>query len=246
VTNNLLSETIAAPLDGATAASIDVSSGMSNLTIDALPRGEQVLASGSLQYYEKRGTPIQSVRSHHGRAVLTLRERDSTQRPWFRLPWDACIGRTDWQIHLNPIIASDITAHTGGGNVKLDLASLPVGHLSADTGGGNLDVLLPDHATNLSVTARTGGGNVAVEIGDDTSGGSTVEASSGAGNVVVRVPADLPARVQATSGLGKVVIDPRYSRLDSHTYQSPDYDDATSRVAITLKTGAGNVTVATK
>jgi DUF4097 and DUF4098 domain-containing protein YvlB len=147
---------------------------------------------------------------------------------------------------VNPIVASDITAHTGGGNVKLDLASLPVGHLSADTGGGNLEILLPDHATNMSVIARTGGGNVAVEIGEDTSGSNSVEASSGAGNVVVRVPADLAARVQATSGLGKVAIDPLYCKVDSHTYQSPDYDNATSKVELTLKTGAGNVTVATK
>jgi hypothetical protein len=98
VTNNLLTESMSAPLGGATAATIDVSSGMSNLTIDALPRGEQVLASGSLQYYEKQGTPIQFVRSEHGRAVLTLRERDLTQRPWFRLPGtpalDAQTGRS--------------------------------------------------------------------------------------------------------------------------------------------------------
>jgi predicted membrane protein len=62
----------------------------------------------------------------------------------------------------------------------------------------------------------------------------------------VLVPADIPARVHASSGLGKVVVDQRFSRVDPHTYQSPDYDNATNKVAMTLKTGAGNVTVTTK
>jgi hypothetical protein len=135
VTNNLLTEDVSEPLDGATAATVEISCGTSNLTIDPLPNGEQVLATGTLQYFEKQGTPSRSVRSDQGRAILTLRERDSA-RPWFRFPWEACLGQTDWQIHLNPAVASDISAHTGGGNVKVDLSGMSVSHLSADSGGG--------------------------------------------------------------------------------------------------------------
>jgi hypothetical protein len=246
MSNNLLTDNVSEPLNGATAATVEVSSGTSNLTIDGLRIGEQVLATGTLQYFEKQGTPTRSVRSDQGRAVLTLRERDSARRPWFRFPWDACYGRTDWQIHLNPTVASDINAHTGGGNVKLDLTDMRISHVSADTGGGNLEVLLPDHAANLAVSARTGGGNVSVDIGDAMTGSNTVEATSGAGNVELHVPEDIPARVHAASGLGKVAVEERFSRIDHSTYQSPGYEDAINRVDITLKTGAGNVTVATK
>lgn len=162
------------------------------------------------------------------------------------MPWAACGGAYEWQIHLNPTVSSDITAHSGGGNVKLNLAGMTVTRLSADTSGGNMDVVLPDNAANLSVTAKTGAGNVSVEIGSGVTGSNTVNADSGAGNVVVHVPSGIAAKVHATSGLGKVIVESGFSKLDSNTYQSRDYDGAANRVEITVNSGAGNVRVNTK
>jgi len=185
------------------------------------------------------------VNTSNGQATLTLRA-SGTGRPWFRFPWAVCNGATEWQIHLNPNVQSDITAHSGGGNVKLNLAGMAVTRVSADTGGGNMDVVLPDNAANLSVTAKTGAGNVTVEIGSGITGSNTVNANSGAGNVVVRVPSGIAARIHATSGLGKATVDSRFSKIDGNTYQSPDYDGAANRVEITVNSGAGNVSVNTK
>lgn len=246
--NNLLTDTLSEPLNGATTAKVDVNSGTGNLTIDQLPASEPLLASGTLEYFEKQGRPTRSVLSDHGRATLTLKGGDArgAGRPWFRFPWAACIGATEWQIHLNPTIASDITAHTGGGNVKLDLAGMAVTRLVADTGGGNMVVALPAHAANVNVSARTGGGNVTVEIGRGSTGSNTVDAHSGAGNVVVRVPRGLAAKVHATSGLGRVAVEPAFGKRADHTYQSPDYDAAVDKVEITVHSGAGNVSITTE
>ncbi|HEX8966822.1 MAG TPA: LiaF domain-containing protein [Chloroflexota bacterium] len=241
MSNELLTDELSAPLDGATTASVDIHSGSGNLTIDELPEDEQLLASGSLEYFEKQGKPTRSITSDRGEAKLTLQGADSGQ-PWFRFPWAACTGATQWQIHLNRVV-SDISAHTGGGNVKLNLAGMAVSHVSADSGGGNMEVVLPEHAANLGVAARTGGGNITVEIGSQTTGSNAVEANSGAGNVVVRVPHGMAARVHARSGLGKVMVDSPFSRIDGQTYQSADYDAAVDKVEITVSTGAGNVTV---
>jgi hypothetical protein len=221
--NNLLTDNLSEPLNGATTARVDINSGTGNLTIDRLTGGEPVLASGTLQYFEKQGPPTRSVSSDNGQATFTLRGSGGIVRPGFRLPWAACNGAIEWQIHLNPNVQSDITAHSGGGNVKLNLAGMAVTRLAADTGGGNMDVVLPDNAANLSVIAKTG-----------------------AGNVVVRVPSDIAAKIHATSGLGKVVVDPRFSQIDRNTYQSPDYDGAAKKVEITVHSGAGNVSVSTK
>jgi predicted membrane protein len=109
-----------------------------------------------------------------------------------------------------------------------------------------MDVVLPEGAANLSVTAKTGGGNVSVEIGCGTTGSNTVNATSGAGNVVVRVPGGIAARIYATTGLGKAIVDSRFSQIDANTYQSPDYDGAPDKVEITAQSGAGNVSVNTK
>jgi hypothetical protein len=243
----LLTDALSAPLNGATTAKIDINCGPGNLTIDALPGGEPVLTSDRLEYFEQQGRPTRSIGSQGGQASLTLRAgRGRTRRSWFRLPWAACGGAYAWQIHLNPAVTSDITAHTDGGNVTLNLAGLAVSRLAADSGGGNLEVVLPDHAANLHVAATTGGGNVTVAIGRGTTGRTTVTADSGAGNVIVRMPSGLAARVHATSGLGKVTVAPRLGQLDRATYQSPGYDGAIDKVEITVHSGAGNVRVTTE
>jgi hypothetical protein len=241
---NVLTHNLSEPLNGTKTATVEINTDSGNLTIDQLTGGEHVLASGTLQYFEKQGLPTRTLSSSNGQATLTLRG-GGTERSWFRLPWAACKGAYEWQIHLNPTVSSDITAHSGGGNVKLNLAGMAVTHLSADTGGGNMDVVLPDNAANLSVTAKTGGGNVSVELGSGTSGSNTINATSGAGNVVVCVPSGIAAKVYASSGLGKVIVDSRFSQTDNNTYQSPDYDRAANKVEIMAHSGAGNVSVTT-
>lgn len=243
--NNLLTEDLSEPLSGATSAKIDIHTGSGNLTIDRLASGERLLASGTLQYFEKQGAPQRSVDTSNGQAILTLRGGSAVQ-PRFRFPWAACNGATNWQIHLNPSVSLDITAYSGGGNVKLNLADMAVTRLSADSGGGNMDVVLPDNAANLSVAVATGGGNVAVDMGNGTTGSNTVNAKSGAGNVVVHIPGGIAARVHATSGFGKVIMDPQFSQIDKNTYQSPDYDSAADKVEVAISSGAGNVSVKTK
>jgi hypothetical protein len=244
---NVLTDNFSELLDGATVAVVDIDAGDGNLTIDrlAVTGDDQVLASGTLQYLEAQDLPTRSVRTSNGQATLTLR-RSSTERPWFRLPWAACNGATEWQIGLNPTVPSDITAHSDGGNVVLNLAGMAVTRVSAETGGGNMDVVLPDNAANLGVTARTGAGNVTVELGADITGSAVINAGSGAGNVVVRIPSGVAARIRATTGLGKAMVDPRFGKIDSATYQSPNFNSAADKVEIMVHSGAGNVSVNTK
>ena len=222
MTKNVLTYNLSEPLNGVTTAKVDIHAGDGNLMIDRLAGGEQVLASGTLQYLENQGLPTRTLNTSDGQATLTLKGSGAGQS-WFRFPWAACNGATEWQIHLNPTVSSDITAHSDGGNVKLDLAGMAVTRVSADTGGGNMDVVLPEDAANLSVTAK-----------------------SGAGNVVVLVPSGIAARIHASTGLGKVIVDSRFNKIDGNTYQSSDFDSAANKVEITVHSGAGNVSVNTK
>ena len=243
--NHALTHNLSEPLNGTKRATVAINTDSGNLTIDRLSGDEQLLASGALEDFEQQGVPTETLRASNGQATLTL-SGGGSGRPWFRLPWAACVGAYEWQIHLNPTVSSEITAHSGGGNVKLDLAGIAVTRLSADTGGGNMDLILPDHAANLNVTAHTGGGNVTVALGSGATGSNTIDANSGAGNVVVHLPSAIAARIHATSGLGKVSVDARFNQIDDHTYQSPDYDGAADRVEITVHSGAGNVSVDAK
>ena len=78
------------------------------------------------------------------------------------------------------------------------------------------------------------------------SGTNTVEANSGAGNVVVAIPRGIAARVNARTGLGKVMVAPRLPKIDSHTYQSAEYEAAVDKLEITASSGAGNVSISAK
>lgn len=210
----LLSE----PLPGAAEVMIDINTIDGNLRIDGLPGGTE-LASGTLQYLENQEPPTHSVQSIRGRTTLTVKS-GSRGQTWLRMPWATCNGATEWQIHLNPAAAMEINAHSGGGNVTLDLTGLKVTCLNADTGGGNLDVYLPDRVPGMQVTIK-----------------------SGAGNVTVHLPASLAARVHATTGLGKVIMDGPFIQTGKATYQSPEYDNALKKVEITASSGAGNVSI---
>jgi DUF4097 and DUF4098 domain-containing protein YvlB len=154
-----------------------------------------------------------------GQANLTLKSGGKGQT-WMRMPWSACNGATDWQIHLNPAVMLDINAHSDGGNVKMNLSGMAVTRVTADTGGGNMEVVLPDKAAGISVDAKTG-----------------------AGNVIVHIPEGIAARIHASSGLGKVILPERFTNVDKNMYQSPDYDKASDKVEITASSGAGNVIV---
>jgi hypothetical protein len=241
----VLTDHLSEPLNGATAAKIDIDTGGGNLIIDRLTGGEQLLAVGTLQYVEGQALPTRTAVSFLGQTTLALKGGNAGQT-WFRLPWTACNGATEWHVHISPDVQSDITAHAGGGNITLNLAGMAVSRVLADTGGGNVDVVLPDSASGLDVMASTGAGNVNIEIGSGITGGNSVHASSGAGNVDVRLPSGIAAKVHATTGLGKVIVDPRLSQIDASTYQSPEYDSAADRVEIALKSGAGNASVSTK
>jgi hypothetical protein len=242
---NMLTDKLSETLNGATAAKFDIHAGDGNLIIDCLTGGEPVLASGQLQYFERQGRPKRSLVSSHDQVTLTLKGGPDL-RPRFHFPWAACNGATEWQIHLNPTISSDITAHTDGGNVKLKLAGMTVTRVSAETGGGNVDVVLPENVANLSAAARTGGGSITVEIGSGTTGSNIINAKSGAGNVVVRIPRGIAARIHAATGLGKVVMDPQFRKTGDNTYQSSDFESAANKVELIANSGAGNVVVNSK
>lgn len=220
---DLLTDILTEPLNGVNAARIVIDNESGNLIIDGLTGGDPLLVSGTLQYTQKQGAPVKILTSKDGITTFTVKVNRDTGRPWFRLPWASCNGAHEWQIHLNPTVSLDIQAHSGGGNVKIDLTGMAVRGLSADTGGGNMDVFLPRNVDGVNVTLK-----------------------SGAGNVTVYIPDGIEARIHANTGLGKVIVDPGFNLVEKGTYQSAGCDSAVHPIEITANSGAGNVIIQTK
>lgn len=237
----LLTSDLSVPLEGATTAKVAIEPVDGNLTVDSLTGGEALVAGGTLQFRENQGQPEQTVVTFQNHADLTLKGKSS--QPWLNLPWAACNGATDWLIHLNPKVVTKLTATSGGGNISLNLAGTAVTSLSAETGGGNVNVTLPEGAANLNASFKSGGGDVSVKVGSGTSGSSTIQAGTGAGNVAITLPDGIEARVHVTTGMGKVMVDERFTKIDDATYQTAGYESATDKVEITASSGAGNVTI---
>lgn len=243
--NKVLTEKFSEPLNGAKSATIKVDTRQGNLFVARLAGDDQLLAAGTLEYMEKRGLPSRCLTSSDHAARLAI-EGAGGSRAVFRMPWQACNAATEWNIHINPRVALELDAVSGGGHVKLDLTGMQVTRVSAESGGGNMEVSLPEKAANLDVAVTTGGGNVSVDIGRGTTGGNTVKAESGAGTVTVQVPGGIAARIHAVSGMGAVIVDPRFEKIAEHSYQSGDYDGARDKIEITAQSGLGSVSVTTK
>ena len=239
---DLLTKNLSEPLESATSAKVTIDPGDGNLTLEKNSSSEQMLASGTLQYFEKIGVPVSSVTASNGLATFTVMANGG--QPWLKLPWSACNGGTEWSIRLNPTVTYEIAALTGGGNVKIDLTGLTVTSLEAETGGGNMEVTLPDNAKNLSVLAKTGAGKVALTVGSGISGSNTINASSGAGEVTVFLPKGIAARIIVASG--NVIVDPGLTKVNETTYETPDYQNATDKVEIKASSGAGEVNIIIK
>lgn len=219
MSKNVNTLNLSEPLRNLTSAEIKIDPGDGNLTVDGFSYDSQQLASGTLEYFEKNGMPTWSVDSSNRTPVFVVKAARKGQH-WLHLPWAACNGATTWQIHLNPIIPSSVIAHSDGGNIKLDLNGMPVTSVSAETGGGNIDVVLPDPTADLQVAAK-----------------------SGAGNVVVQVPEDAAVRFRAVTGLGKLIVSPKFAKISNEIYQTPDYERADRKIELTLSSGAGNIIV---
>jgi hypothetical protein len=81
---------------------------------------------------------------------------------------------------------------TGGGAIHIGLAH---GFVKASSGGGNIDI----DAVDGWVDAATGGGNVSVTmIGDPNDGRRDVSISSGRGDIMLTLPADLSMDLHTT------------------------------------------------
>lgn len=242
--SKVVTESFAQPLNGQKRARVEINTGTGHLTIAGLERGKSDLASGEIQYLDNQTRPLESLETVDGRVVFTL--KDSSTPSGFRFPWEACKVATEWKVNLNPAVAIDLDAYSGGGNVNFDLSTLTLTGLKVDSGGGNMDVSMPEHSEALNSLVRTGGGNVTVRLGDSFNGSSVLEARSGAGNVAVVLPANVEARITASSGAGKVTVDPRFVKVGDKTYQSAGYEQAVDKIEITAASGAGNVTVTVK
>ena len=238
-TDNRLNMTLSEPLSNITDANIIIDQDDGNLFINETLDNAHVLVSGNLQYFEKMGAPKSVISRDGNLANFSLTENSGRNQS--RLPWSACNGTNDWEIHLNPQVSYDISTKTDGGNVTIDLTGLSIKHLNTETGAGMTKIVLPNSATNLDVNANVGAGEITIVVGESVTGILKINAHSGAGEVTVLLPDEIAASFQVKQG--QISADARFIKINENTYETSNYAEANDRVEMIVGSGVGMVTI---
>lgn len=121
---------------------------------------------------------------------------------------------------------------TGAGNVDVNDV---LGEISAHTGAGNVQV----RGASAAVALDTGAGEVSYE--GQPSGQCTFR--TGAGNVTLRLPADLGAAITLDTGIGNISLGGFDVQGDTSGTHVEGTIGTAQRATITANTGVGNITL---
>ncbi len=123
-------------------------------------------------------------------------------------------------ITLHPALKWHIDAKMGAAATEMDIRDLTVEGLTLDVGAGDFRVIMSEPTIN-----------------------SRVKINAGASQVVLDVPKEINARIEADNVLSQTSIDGRYWHQQGSTYYSKNYDDAKPFVDISVKMGVGRFEV---
>ena len=100
--------------------------------------------------------------------------------------------------------------------------------------------------SDLNDQYEVGIGDLVVDLSElELDEARDVRLTVGAGNLDVMLPAGLPVTIEATSGAGEILLfDDKVEGVGlERDHQDDSYDDATTRLALTLEMGAGSIEV---
>jgi hypothetical protein len=166
--------------------------------------------------YSRYSRPVQKgFRVSGTEARFSLQARGQSIPFW--LPGDA----TElWSLQFTPRIPLELEVAAGAGNVLLDLRELKVTRLEVNGGAGRTDITFPAGAASTRASV-----------------------SSGVGEIVVRIPENVGARIRIDKALASVRLESTRFSLSGDEYVSTNYQTAENRLELDLETAVGAITI---
>jgi len=127
-------------------------------------------------------------------------------------------GMRSLDLNLSPLVRYDLAIDAGAIDGRLDLSELQVEHLKLNTGASKFDLIFGDNGTATEAQVNSGASNVTLEVPD---------------SVGLRV--HFSGVVSSTNFMGSGLV------LANRDWVSPNYDQAKSKVDLTLSAAAGAV-----
>lgn len=211
---DIVTESAAIPLDGATEAKISVHHGAGQLKVSSGTSGDNLLTgsfTGGLQQSSSRSGE---------RLDLTMKVPMDGFPFMFAPGFWGSGNRIRWDVQLNPQVPVSLEVNSGASDTQLDLRETQVTELVIKTG-----------ASSTSVTAPAQAGYTRVKV------------EAGAASVKIDVPVDVAARVDVEGGLLGVDVDQNRFPKSGKYYQSPEYDSAANKLDIKVEAGVGSVSI---
>lgn len=209
----LVSTEVNLPLGDVRSAQVEIEFGTGELMLDGTADSPSLI-TGSIDYYSNRPGPVTEVTTNDDEAEVDIRIPDEGS---FFFGWTGDEGQPKWDLHLNPDVPLSIKANVGTGNSALDLSSLQLTNLELDLGAGNSTISFPQPTGSMEATI-----------------------DGGVGNIVLRIPEGVEARVSVDQGVGNVTADDRFSR-DRDEWVTDGYAAAENRLEISIDSGVGNL-----
>lgn len=247
VRGRLQRDTLAAPLDEAQSAVIDLNLSVGESTVYALPKGSHDLIHADVSYL---GDLIFDIHGEYERHVL-LKPNNSQFLRWLNPNVWFSGNKLDWRVMLSPHIPLDLTIHNGVGETRLDLKHLDLSRLTIHNGVGESDVLLPQSATGYHTSIRGGVGEMDIELPEYTS--LDLDIKGGMGEIKLEGSKGSGIQVWANGGIGEINLSSRFEKVSEKAqkdglnlkgcWQTKGFESAEHQIVIHYDGGIGELKV---
>ena len=202
-------------LGGAKQVDVTLRLGLGELHLGALSDSER-LFEGHLDYPQRWDAPYVSYRvnGERGQLLVESRGRQAWAFPFLGSP----VGE-NWTLEFNRGVPLTFDVDAGVSSSTLDLSRLRLNELRVKAGVGRLVILFPPEGERMSALIE-----------------------GGVGEVVLRIPEELAARLRTEGGLCSVQVDGRFHRSGDR-YETPEYGSSSNCLDVVVKGGVGLVRV---
>lgn len=221
----VVQETFTEARDGAETAQIEIETGVASVNINALQDTDNLFV-GDITYYGEVDFTTGGAEDR----IVRLQQVDTEENIFGIFDFLNVSSRDDiiWDIGLAQDIPIDLLISAGVQDTTLDLSGLILSNVSLDLGVGEVDLTLPRPNTSYNVDINSGVGGITVDLPEGIA--VRIEVTQGVGDVNV-------------SGLDQISADEDNPASESGVWESADYNDAETRITITIDGGVGDITV---
>ncbi|HEX9385735.1 MAG TPA: DUF5668 domain-containing protein [Anaerolineales bacterium] len=125
-----------------------------------------------------------------------------------------------WRFQLAQNIPVLLTVESGASFLNIDLRDVLATRFALKTGASSTNVTMPAHGVSL------------------------LDVEAGAASINIRIPETTAARIRTKDSVMALDVNTnRFPRLDSGIYQSSNFDAASDRSEINIKSGLGSVSI---